>query len=122
MTDTLEAVLNFTTQLTNEKYELEQQLFEEHEAHLIAEQRWIEKLAECQAREKVLRDALVRYANTWTWNPDYVLAALAQPTDDTALKAALAAERVRCAEAVDDFVNEHTYSRAGNVIRALENE
>lgn len=51
---------------------LEQQLFENHEGHLIAEQRWIEELteskandlfamrllAESQAREKVLRSAL----------------------------------------------------------------
>lgn len=82
-----------------------------------------QELAAAQAREKVLRDALedtinnLRCTESWAWEPLVELFHL--PADNAALKAALAAERERCAEAVDDFVNEHTYLRVGNVIRAL---
>lgn len=64
-----------------------------------------QQLAESQAREKVLLDALGYIAE---WNRAFRQTpkeiadnALAQPSDDTALKAALAAERERCALVCD---------------------
>ena len=120
--DTLEAVLNFTTQLTNEKYELEQELasetknkqqFEcdwleccdrltdERRIHLELEATLVKKLEAAQAREKVLRDELEGlYEEGDIWN-DGVEKTLVQPSDDSALKQLLAAERVRVYEAVD---------------------
>ena len=67
-------------------------------------------LAASQAREKVLRDALTELRlsldpNDWLGNRTmhgWIDDKLAQPTDDTALKAALAAERERCAKYVPD--------------------
>lgn len=129
---------------------LRQQLAEEHEAHLQAEQRWIEELnaakaddlfamrllAESQAREKMLRDELFELANlhvvVYSQSPEgraYMkkLGDLMASTDDTALqdlilkertravdtykhlqqelvlKAALAAERERCAKVCESF-------------------
>ena len=66
-------------------------------------------LAASQAREKVLRDALEHMCMTFTATSKYdgmlVSRALDQPTDDTALKAALAAERERCAKVCDSVWN-----------------
>ena len=63
-----------------------------------------QQLAASQAREKVLRDAIEFFIDTAICQADINVAteALAQPTDDTALKAALAAERERCAKVCED--------------------
>ena len=63
-------------------------------------------LAASQAREKVLLGLVTEMRNV-TCEPRIAwlaidALALAQPTDDTALKAALAAERERCAKYVPD--------------------
>jgi hypothetical protein len=85
--NTLEVVLNFTTQLTNEKYELEQQLAASQAAYELVTkdcrnltERVIPNIkAESQAREKVLRESinlLYSWANNWDSefmnDPDWV--------------------------------------------------
>lgn len=87
----------------------------------------LKELAAGQAREKVLRDALFHTQSggctCLTKTPDprfhadhcgYKIAAiaLAQPTDDAALKAALAAERERCAKEADRQLEDEPYGHA----------
>ena len=71
-------------------------------------------LVASQAREKVLRDALVEcYRQLVCLAPDseirnavnMAIKALSQPTDDRALKAILTAERERCLEIIRDLAN-----------------
>ena len=87
-----------------------------------------QQLAASQAREKVLREqleSLVLWASRATVSGCtpmeilYATAALNQPTDDSALKAALAAERERCASVCLDIVDGQQYAEA---IRALGDE
>ena len=80
-------------------------------------------LAASQTENKVLRDALEFFIDTAICQADINVAteALAQPTDDRALKDALAADRERCAQAVirtsvDDY---GSLSYCASVIRAL---
>ena len=74
-----------------------------------------------QARENVLRDALrairrISNATGICWMIDELMA---QSTDDTALKAALAAERERFLSIVEEHTDEDGICAADDVIRAL---
>ena len=75
-------------------------------------------LAEARAREKVYIEALKKIALR-PWHSQvraFADAALAQPADDSALKAALETERERCASVCLDIVDGQQYAEA---IRAL---
>ena len=127
------------------QYEMEQQIVDliaEIEAlkrekdHYIAEwsdacdenQGLLNQLTASQARERLLRDALEYYMSNGIDEHLYytVKNALAQPTDDTALKAALAAERERVYEAVDRELEPRVSSAIRDIIedaiRALGDE
>ena len=76
-------------------------------------------LAESQAREAKLRDFIFDYVDVEP-NNERMLArydTCVKPTDDTALREALKAEREKCAKVCD----QHTWAAdAGNAIRAME--
>lgn len=86
---------------------------EQEVAHLHTEaDRHVQEIAELkkeilkgQAREKVLMDAMQNYFTQYPhMMKGYVVDALNQPSDNTALKAALAAERNRC---VTELLSRH---------------
>lgn len=90
------------------------------------------RLAESQARERVLYNALttcvcamqdyqagIGVSELFDIGERNGRQALLQPADDTALKAALKAERERCASVCLDIVDGQQYAEA---IRALENK
>ena len=95
-------------------------LNEERRIHLELEEVLVKKLEASQAREKALNAmagkflsqlmdvAVANWANSVSMPDEYVEAALflSQPSDDTALRAALAAERERCCDVVDRCVND----------------
>lgn len=71
---------------------------------VIAEQ----QLAECQAREKVLRDALIKISdvdinNSWSCQSGMAKAALAMPSDSTALDEAIRQSYKECYESARLF-------------------
>ena len=83
-------------------------LNDERRIHLELEEILVKKLEAAQAREKVLRDALDNVLlNATAYFPEPMLEmvedALAQPTDDTALRAALESERIKTAVVFDGY-------------------
>ena len=84
-----------------------------------------EQLAAAQAQLKVMRDALDFVLNGSTEldqraSIDKARKALAQPTDDSALREMLAAEREKCAKTVEDYgLSGYVYAEA---IRAMGSE
>jgi len=116
--------------LEKEIAELNEQLAAETKNKEEFKRDWLEccdKLLASKAREKVLNGALryIRFclpskpANGWHREFDVIDSALAQPTDDTALKAALKEEREQCAAALEAQHTWITNVSAANIIRAL---
>ena len=105
-----------------------------------------EKLAASQAQIKVLRDALKQCREAFEFTRQYVgyetlpaiegwswfdadtkaKAALAQPTDDSALRELLKAERERCAKVCmkqcSVIEEPHEFERCAEAIRAMEDQ
>ena len=84
------------------------------------------KLQACQAREKALRDAL-KTAQETTYSDklsDEWLDLLAQPTDDTALKQLLAAEREKERGRIAKMCDQYAWGIGGvaaNIAKAIRN-
>ena len=93
-------------------------------SYIIDNARLSEQLAASQTREKALRDVLELLCNTSNAEKreKYWLVAakaLANPSDDSALKAALAAERERFITIVNDNTDADGICAADDIIRAL---
>ena len=83
------------------------------------------QLADAQAQIKVLRDALnaAKYATKPSITLEMIEAALATPTDDSALREMLKQERERCAKVCDRLGDEYADANAADCadkIRAME--
>lgn len=88
---------------------LRQQLFEEHEAHLIAEQKWIEKLASCQARIQELRSFVKSSTEYAIGNPAFEH--VCRSSDDSALNRLLAEGQAREKVLLDALENHQNMTR-----------
>ena len=99
---------------------LREQLKDEHIQH----KRWQMACAASQAREAKLREALEHYRNMASprsWDGSPANAALALPTDDTALQQRLAEEREKCAQQCDDEASiEGIAQRCATKIRSMK--